>query len=354
MEINELLKLMVDKKASDMHLRVPSPPVLRIDGMLIPQDDLPPLAAKDIEMAFERITTPEQRSVFLKEKELDFAYSVAGLARFRVNIMRQRGTISIAFRLVPFDVLSVDELGLPQDFKELVLKKRGLILVTGPAGSGKSTTMAAIVHYLNQNESRNVITIEDPIEYLYSNDRCLIAQRDVGDDTRSFAVALKHALRHDPNVIVIGEMIDPDTISTALRAAEMGHLVLGVLDASDAVQAVDRIIEVFPQDRQRQARIQLSRVLQAVLCQRLALRISGGRVAAFEMLFADDTVKELIRGAEEIQSGSNGSLKSMDQALAGLVEKGIISADEALSNSSNPGQLQKILKPKPEKVKANK
>lgn len=353
MEVSELLKLMVDKKASDMHLRVPSPPVLRIDGILIPQDDLPPLDSKDVEMAFERIANPSQRSVFLRDKELDFAYSFPGLARFRVSVMRQRGTISIVFRLVPFDVLSIDDLELPQILKDLVLKQRGLILITGPAGSGKSTTMAAMVHYLNQNEKRNIITIEDTIEYLHSNKKSIIAQRDIGDDTQSFAIALKHAQRHDPDVIVVGEMCDPDTIYNAIRAAEMGSLVIGVLNAHEATQAIELFIEIFPQYKQRQIRMQLSRVLLAVLSQRLAVRINGGRVAAFEIMIADTVVKELIREAKTIQFGGNGSLKSMDQALAELVENGVISPDEAMSKSNNPEQLQKILQSKQGKVKVS-
>ncbi len=345
MEIGELLKLMVDKRASDMHLRVPSPPVLRIDGVLVPQEDLSPLAAKDIEMVFEHVTTPEQRSVFLREKELDFAYSVPGLARFRVSVMRQRGTISLAFRLVPFDISSIDDLGLPQILKELIVKPRGLILVTGPAGSGKSTTMAAMIHHLNQNEKRNVITIEDPIEYLHSNNKCIIAQRDIGDDTKSFDIALKHALRHDPDVIVIGEMRDTGTIYTAIRAAETGHLVLGILYAADAAQAIDNIIGIFQPDQQRQIRIQLSKVIEAVISQTLLPRLNGGRAAAFEIMIADAEVKKLIREEkpsklpETMWVSGDGSLQSMNRALADLVKSGIISTEEAMSKSNNPEQL---------------
>ncbi len=211
-QIDELLKLMVDEGASDLHLKVPSPPVLRIDGVLIPQEDWPPVTPKDIEMAFEHITTQSQGETFLREMELDFAYSLPGLARFRVNALKQRGTWGLAFRLVPFVILSIDELGLPQILKELVLKPRGLILVTGPTGSGKSTTLAAMIDHLNETKKQNVITIEDPIEFLYRDKRCIIAQRDLGDDTKSFSTALIHALRHDPDVIVVGEMRDLETI----------------------------------------------------------------------------------------------------------------------------------------------
>ncbi len=204
LEIGELLKLVVDKRASDLHLRVPSPPVLRIDGRLVIQKNLPLVTAESVKAVLEHIATPEQRSTFYREKDLDFDNSVSGLARFRVSAMQQRGTISLAFRLVPFEVLSIDELGLPRICKELVLKPRGLILVTGPTGCGKSTTMAAMIRYLNENSGRNIITIEDPIEFLHRNIKCMIAQRDIGDDTKDFAIALIHALRHDPDVIVVG------------------------------------------------------------------------------------------------------------------------------------------------------
>ena len=350
MEVNELLKIMVDKKASDMHLRVPSPPVLRIDGILVPQEDLPPLDSKDIEMAFERIATPTQRSIFLKEKELDFAYSVPGLARFRVNVMRQRGTVSIAFRMVPFDILSIDDLEIPQPLKDLLLKPYGLILITGPAGSGKSTTMAALVHHVNQNEKRNIITIEDTIEYLHSNKKSIIAQRDIGDDTQSFAIALKHALRHDPDIIVVGEMRDPDTVSNAIRVAETGRLVIGILNANDTIQAIDHIFEVFPEDKQQQIRMQLSRVLEAVLSQKLVNRITGGRIAVFEILMVDNKLKKLIRESKTIQFSDNGNMQGMDKALAELVQKGVILQDEALSKSLNPEMLRDMLQTVPKKA----
>jgi twitching motility protein PilT len=292
---HELLKLMVDKGASDLHFRVPSTPVLRIDGALVPQQDLPQLTPGDIETVFEKITNAEQRNHFLTNFELDLAYSVPGVARFRVSVMKQRGSISIAFRLVPMEVPSIDSLGLPDICKELILKPRGIILVTGPTGSGKSTTMAAMIDHLNENDSRNIITIEDPIEYIHHNKKCLIAQRDLGDDTKSFDIALIHALRHDPDVIVVGEMRDLGTISTAIRAAETGHLVLGTLHTTDAPQTVDRVIDIFQPDQQQQIRLQLSQVLEAVLSQTLLPRIEGGRVAAVEVMIANNAVRNLIR-----------------------------------------------------------
>ncbi len=344
---HELLELTVDKGASDLHLRVPSPPLLRIDGALVPIQDHPPLTARDVEMILEGITTPEQRSKFLRDLELDFAYSVPGVARFRVSAMRQRGSISLAFRLVPIEVSSIDDLGLPQICKELALKLRGIVLVTGSTGSGKSTTMAAMIHHLNESDSRNVITIEDPIEYLHPNKKCLIAQRDLGDDTTSFDIALVHALRHDPDVIVVGEMRDLSTISTTIRAAETGHLVLSTLHTTDAAQTVDRIIDIFPPEQQQQIRLQLSQAIEAVLSQTLLPRIGGGRIAAFEILVATHAVRNLIREGKSfqlpnvMQLGSQDGMQTMDQALADLVRKRIITQEEAVMKSSNPEQLKK-------------
>jgi twitching motility protein PilT len=350
MEIIELLKLMAEKNASDLHLRVPSPPVLRIDGELVIQEHLPPLAREDIEAAFEHTTTQDQRSRFHQEKELDFAYSVPGLARFRVSVMQQRGTISLAFRLVPFKVFTIDELGLPQICKGLILKPRGLILVTGPTGSGKSTTMAAMVNYLNERLARNVITIEDPIEYLHSNIKCLIAQRDLGDDTNSFDTALIHALRHDPDVIVVGELRDLETISTAMRAAETGHLVMGTLHTTDAPQTVDRIIDIFPPNQQPQIRLQFSQITEAVLSQTLLPRAEGkGRTAAFEIMLGNSAVRNLVREGKSfelhsvMQLSASEGMQTLDQALADLVRKRIVTLEEAKMKSSHPDRLKKLL-----------
>lgn len=348
-QVDEYLKLMVDKGASDLHLKVPSPPVLRIDGVLMPQEDMPPVTPKDMEIVFEHVATQSQRETFYRELELDFAYSVPGLARFRVNVLQQRGTMGIAFRLVPFTVPSLDEFGLPQIFKELVLKPRGLILVTGPTGSGKSTTLAGMINHLNESKKQNVITIEDPIEFLYCDKRCIIAQRDLGDDTKSFATALIHALRHDPDVIVVGEMRDLETISTAIRAAETGHLVLGTLHTTDASQTVDRIVDVFPHGQQPQIRLQLSQVIEAILSQTLLPRIEGGRVAAFEIMIANSAVRNLIRDGKTfelpsvMQLGAKDGMQTLDQALADLVRRGIVTQEEAMMKSSNPERLQKAL-----------
>ena len=350
MEMKELLLLMVNKGASDLHLTVPSPPVLRINGELIPQEDLPPLTAKDVELALEQVSTVEQRAVFDRKRELDFAYPVPGLARFRVNVLQQRGVMSLVFRFVPFYIPSIDEWGLPQILKELILKPRGLILVTGPTGSGKSSTMAAMLSHLNDNMRRNVITIEDPIEFVFRNKKCLIRQRDVGDDTESFSSALIHVLRHDPDVIVIGEMRDLDTISTAIRAAETGHLVLATLHTTDAAQTVDRIIDVFPANQQAQVRLQFSQVLEAILTQCLLPRIDGkGRVAAFEIMLGNPAVRNLIRSAKShelpntIQLSTKEGMQTLDQALTDLVRRNIVTQEEAIMKSSNPVKLQQSL-----------
>lgn len=347
--MDDLLELAVNKGATDVHLKVPSPPVLRIDGTLIPQDDWLPLTPEDIQSGFEEITSEEQRDIFNRDLELDFAYSIPGLARFRVSALWQRGTISLAFRRVPFNAPSIDELGIPQVCKELIRKPRGLILVTGPAGSGKSTTLAAMLNHLNENERKTVITIEDPIEYLFHDKKCIIRQRELGDDTKSFANALKHALRHDPDVIVIGEMRDLATVSTAITAAETGHLVLATLHTVDTAQSVDRIIDVFPPSQQRQMRLQLSQVIEAVLSQTLLPRISGGRIAAFEIMLANAVIRRLIREEKiyeivsNIEMGNLDGMQTMDQALAGLVERGDITEEDAALKAVSSRKLNELL-----------
>ena len=347
MELDKLLKMVLDKKASDLHLDVGSSPVFRINGILLPQEDIPPFTRLDVQTIFERVTTMEQREKFQVEMELDFAYSFFGLARFRVNVLRQRGSVSLAFRVVPIRISSIDELELPQICKRIILRKAGLILVTGSSGAGKSTTQAAMIDYLNQNSRRHIITIEDPIEFLYSNDKCLIVQRDLGDDTKSFDIALTHALRHDPDVIVLGEMRDLDTISTALRAAETGHLVIGTLHTTDAVRTINRVIDIFPAHQQDQVRQQLAETLEAVLSQTLVSRISGGRIGVFEILLANSAVRNVIREGKShelyslMQLGSQQGMRTMDDALAELVGKYAITLEEALTRCVYPDQLRK-------------
>jgi twitching motility protein PilT len=347
--IEELLKLTVNKGASDLHLKVPSPPVLRIDGELKVQEDLPGLSAEEIDQIFASITTSHYKSIFEREQELDFSYSVTGIARFRVNVLRQRGTLSIAFRMVPIEVPNIDQLELPSILKRLVLKPRGLILVTGHTGSGKSTTLAAMLDYLNENAKRNVITIEDPVEFLHRDRKCIVCQRDVGEDTRSFAAALIRALRHDPDVLIVGEMRDLETISAAITAAETGHLVLGTLHTYNAPQSIDRMIDVFPPTQQSQIRVELSQIIEAVLSQVLIPRVTGGRVAAFEIMIATTAIRNIIREGKihllhsVIQTASKDGMQTLDQSLELLVRKEIISREDALSQSGDPEQLIKLL-----------
>ncbi len=349
---HELFEVMVEKGASDLHLRVPSRPVLRIDGVLTRLEELPTVSDKYVETLLKQIVTQEQMDTFQTELELDFAYSVPGLARFRGNALRQRGTTSLSFRFVPYDVPSIDDLELPQICKSLILKPQGLILVTGPSGSGKSTTLAAMINHLNENSERNIITIEDPVEYLHSNKKCLIAQRDLGDDTKSFSTALRHALRHDPDVIVIGEIRDLDTVSTAITAAETGHLVIGTLHTVDAVQSISRLIDIFPYGQQQQIRFQLSQVIEAVLSQTLLRRIEGGRIAALEIMIGNAAIRNIIREDRVLELSRNMGLSSkeegmqtMDQAIADLVKKKVVTIEEALMKSNNPVKVNQLCEP---------
>ncbi|MEN8615083.1 type IV pilus twitching motility protein PilT [Dehalogenimonas sp. THU2] len=347
--LEKLLEFIVARNATDLHLTVPSVPVLRIDGELIPLPEIPPLTPEEIEKIFERITTEDQRSVFKERRELDFTYSMSGISRFRVSALRQRGSISLAIRPVPFKIPSIDELELPQICKSLVTKPRGLILVTGAAGTGKSTTLAAMINHLNEIVKRNIVTVEDPIEFLFPNKQCLIRQRDLGDDTHSFSKALIHNLRHDPDVLVIGEMRDLDTMSTAITAAETGHLVIATLHTVDAAQTIDRVVDVFPPEQQRQVRYQLSQVLLAVLSQRLLHRARGGRIAAFEIMLNNPVVSRLIREEKifDLQANIEVSLKegmqTMDQALADLIKRKVITRDEGMLYSTMPSRLQQLL-----------
>jgi len=349
MNIEELLNLMVERGASDLHLRVPSSPVLRIDGALRPLEELPGVTPQYVKEALENVTTESQRERFYSELELDLAYSIVGLARFRVNAFFQRGTISLAIRQVSLKVPTIEGFGLPSVCKNMALKTKGLVLVTGPTGSGKSTTLAAMINHLNKSDTRNVITIEDPIEFVYHNEKCIIAQRDLGDDFKSFPVALRHTLRQDPDVILVGEMRDLDTISTAITAAETGHLVLSTVHTVNAPQTVDRIVDVFPAYQQEQIRFQLSLVLEGVLSQLLLPRAGGrGRVAAFEIMVATDAIRNLIRDGRTdqiptyLQTGRQYGMQTMDQALQDLVRSGLVTTEEALMRSTKPDELRRL------------
>lgn len=349
-DIRKLLRLVVKSGASDLHLRVGIPPVFRVDGHLEYQTDFPVISDEDVERMFEQITKPEQREKFNSERELDFAYVLDDIARFRINAMYQRKTISLACRMLTLDVPSIDELEIPQICKELILQPRGLILITGPTGMGKSTTMAAMIRHLNENKDANILCIEDPIEYVHPNIKSIIAQRELGDDTKSFSMALTRALRHDPNLIMVGEMRDLDTISTAITAAETGHLVMSTLHTTDAPQTFDRMIDIFPPHQQNQIRVQISQEIIAVLSQTLVPRASGkGMVAAFEIVLANTAIRHLIREnhAYEIPSyihlHEESGMQSLDDALAKLIINGTVTREDALRKTSNPKRLLKML-----------
>jgi twitching motility protein PilT len=339
----------VDKGASDLHLKASSKPVLRINGVLARQNELEEVTESKLEMMFEFISTNRQRDRFYSDKELDFHYTISDVARFRVSVLRQRGSLSLAFRVIPYQIPSIDLLELPEVYKDLAFKPRGLVFVTGPTGSGKSTTLAAMIQHLNENEKRIIITVEDPIEYLHSDQGCIINQRSVGEDTTSFRDALIHALRHDPDVIVLGEMRDIDTIATAITAAETGHLVFATLHTTDAAQTVDRIIDVFPGNQQPQIRLQLSQVLVAVLSQVLVKRVSDGRIAATEIMIVNSAIRNVLREGQSfkipniIQISGQEGMHTLDQSLAALVRNAVITKEEAMNKTSHPEQLEKLI-----------
>ena len=350
MHIDDLLQMTMTRGASDLHLKTGGVPVLRINGELIPQDDMPAITAEEIRQVFEEMTTDEQRDSFAAELELDFAYQPNDVGRFRVNTYLQGGTISLACRPVRTQVPTIEELGLPEVCKDLILKRSGLIVVTGPTGCGKSTTMAAMMNYLNQKERRKVVTIEDPIEFVHQDKKCIFSQRELGRDTRSFANALKHALREDPDVILVGEMRDLETMATALTAAETGHLVLTTLHTPSASQAIDRFIDIFPPHQQQQVRTQLSTTLEGILYQILVPRAdNSGRVAAVEVMLATAAIKNLIREGKTyqimnvLQTGAQYGMQTLDQALLALCRNGIISREEALARSVNTKELKGML-----------
>jgi twitching motility protein PilT len=347
--IEDLLTIAREKTASDLHLNVDRPPVVRVDGKLQKLDDHPNVTDKEIHEALESITTQEQRNRFFASRELDFSYKNEKIGLFRVNACFQRNSISLAFRLLMGVLTPLEGLGLPNIYGQLAMRPRGLILVTGPTGSGKSTSMAAMINYINENAQRHIITIEDPIEYIHQDNKSLIIQRSVGDDTESFAAALKHTLRHDPDVIVVGEMRDLTTIAIALSAAETGHLVLGTLHTVDAIETIDRVVEVFPGDQQHQIRLQLSQVLLAVLSQTLTRRIGGGRVPALEIMVCSMAIKNLIREGQvhklqgNIQMGQKEGMITLNQSLANLVISGIISLEDAKAQCSNLSQFEQLV-----------
>jgi twitching motility protein PilT len=345
MDVNELLKSAHSQGASDLHLKVGSHPILRINGELTPFTTENRLSQEDtLKIAFS-VMSPGQREVFKKKNDIDLAYSVPGLGRFRCNIFIQRGTIGLVFRVIPMRIPTIEELHLPDVLKKISMESRGLILVTGTTGSGKSTTLASMLDNINTNKTEHIMTIEDPIEYLHRDKRSIVNQREIGNDTESFSKALRAALRQDPDVILVGEMRDFETIQTALTAAETGHLVLSTLHTIDATETINRIISVFPPYQHKQVRMQLASVLKAIISMRLVPKIDGnGRVPAIEVLIATAMIKDCILDPEKskmipdvIAQGSlHYGMQTFDQSLFNLFKGGLISYEEALRRATNP------------------
>jgi twitching motility protein PilT len=350
-DIDQALRYVVEHEGSDLHVKVPARPMARVHGVLEPIPDTEPLAPEDTDAALKHILSdPKLLAEFGEVGEADFSYSVPGLSRFRVNAFRQRGNVSIVCRVIPFQVRTIDDLGLPQVIKDLADEKRGIILLTGTTGSGKSTTLAAMIDQINSTQPQHIVTLEDPIEYLHRDKRSIINQREVGQDTESFARAMKRVLRQDPDVILIGEMRDEETVRTSLSAAETGHLVLSTLHTLDATETINRIIDFFPPHLQQQARVMLASTLRGVVGQRLMPKVGGGRVAVCEVLVVTGRVQDLILNPNEtgkitevIAEGEYYGMQTFDQALLKHVMAGTITEKDAMLGASSPHDFKLML-----------
>ncbi len=348
--LDELLQHLVEKRSSDLHIKVGIPPTMRLDGQLIhlPYEVVTPNLAQRL---IYDILTDEQIQKFENNLELDFSHGLAnGMARFRVNVFRDRGNVALAFRQIPTKIPTTKDLGLPPIVEELAMRPRGLMLVTGPTGSGKSTSLAAVINLINTEHSHHILTVEDPIEYLHSHKKSIISQRELGEDTHSFSNALRAALREDPDVILVGEMRDNETMSLAITAAETGHLVLATLHTNSCAESIDRIVDVFESAQQEQVRVQLSNSLVAVLSQQLIPRAGQpGRVAAIEIMIATPAIRNLIREAKAhqitsiIQTSGNVGMQTMDQALRDLYQRGLITYEDAMTRAQNQDELKKLI-----------
>lgn len=349
MNITDVLRKAVEMNASDVHITVALPPMIRVNGELRPYGDVP-LKPADTRDIAGQILNEQQLNQLDAVGEVDLSYILPGLSRFRVNAYKQRGSVSIAIRIIWLQIPTIDQLGLPEILKDLALKPRGLILVTGPTGSGKSTTLAAMVHHINQNRSCHVLTIEEPIEYLHGHGRSMINQREIGNDSASFANALRSALREDPDVILVGEMRDLETIATAITAAETGHLVLSTLHTTGAALTIDRVIDVFPPHQQEQIRVQLAGVLEGVISQLLLPRADrSGMVAVIETMVTTGAISNLIREGKThqittvMQTGSKYGMKTMDHALSEMVVSGLVTREEAYTRCMDTEMLKRYL-----------
>jgi twitching motility protein PilT len=350
-DIRSALRTLVEREGSDLHVKVDSPPVARMHGELIPLEGFGVLSDADTEAAFREIAEARSVAEFEADGEADFSYALEGVSRFRVNTFKQRGSISIVCRAIPFEIRSIEELGLPDVVRELAEEQRGIVLVTGTTGSGKSTTLAAMIDHINRNRARHIITLEDPIEYLHEDKNSIVNQREVGSDTAGFGRAMKRVLRQDPDVILIGEMRDEETVRTALSAAETGHLVLSTVHTLDATETINRVIDFFPPRLQQQARVMLASTLRGAIAQRLVPDITGeGRVPASEILVTTGRVEDLILNPEEtgkitevIAEGEYYGMRTFDQALLAYAREGRISEAVALEYASSPHDLKLML-----------
>ena len=345
MNINELLTTAVTKGASDLHIKVGTYPILRINGELAPLDQQNKISPEDAVAILSATMNDAHKKRYAEKKEVDLSYGITGLGRFRVNIFQQRGTVGMVFRVIPMRILTIEELGLPKILEKLAIEPRGLILVTGTTGSGKSTTLAAMIEHMNTYKTMHIMTIEDPMEFLYRDKKSLINQREIGNDADSFANALRSALRQDPDVILVGEMRDFETIQTALTAAETGHLVLSTLHTIDAAETINRIITIFPPYQQKQIRLQLASVVRGIVSQRLVPRADGsGRVAAVEVMVSTATIRECIMDQDKTRKihdviaagASQYGMQTFDQSLYKLYTQNLITYEEALRRCNNP------------------